>query len=271
MPELPGDLGAERMPLELPVQGKTIAGKALDILGAYLRAAITHYAGEAWAHVAPREPIVRNVFTHDPEQYNFKASDLPALYLFAQRSARDPEQTAEDYRLHADIIRCFWVLPPTKHVDQQARRVPIVNYIGQLIDELLYRGRDASYVIDGDTDATAADEGSVVLRHAGLTRMTSKGWAVGQIAIAVPGNQERFVYPLLDVTMEVERRLFADYASSGLIGPARLELDLLVDDYHFSKDLFIGPFSTAFNSAFEGGYEGQDAFDSAFSSAFGQS
>lgn len=255
MPELPGDLGGERMPLAVPAAGATIAGKALDILLAYLKAGFTYYAGTAWASIAPGEPIVKKTFPHDPEQYNFSQNDLPALYLFPQRSAKEPEQLAEDWRVHTDVLRCFWVLPPARSVDFQAQRAPIINYLGQLIDELLWRGRDASYVIAGDADLTAAFEGSVVLRHAGLKRMRSTGWAVGQIAIRVPGTQESAPYPLLDCTLEVERRLVPDYTAepTPFAAPARLDLEVVHPDgtLILSEALILGAFSDAFSDAFD--------------------
>lgn len=129
------------------------------------------------------------MFRHDPEQYNFKVNDLPALYLFRTGSARKPEQIAEHLRVHADIARIFWVLP-TADQFKQADRALALSFVGNLIDSGLRRGRDPSYIVEGDADTTAATEGSVVLRHAGLMGIEPTEWRSGRVAIASPGHMK---------------------------------------------------------------------------------
>jgi hypothetical protein len=68
---------------------------------AYIRALFNAYASTAWHSVAPGEPIVRNAFTHDPEEYDFAETHLPALYLFRTGSARNSEDIAADIRISA--------------------------------------------------------------------------------------------------------------------------------------------------------------------------
>src|SRR3954464_8415418 len=124
-------LGGLSVPLA-PAATKTdtIADPALDVVIAYFKAILMAYADAAWKSVAPGEPIVRRTFTHDPEEYEFVETDLPALYLFRTGSNKNAEDQAEDIREHTDGVRLFWIMPPASQ-DKQRRRAPIVAALGK--------------------------------------------------------------------------------------------------------------------------------------------
>jgi hypothetical protein len=155
------------------------------VVGAYLRAVLTRYAGAAWAKALPGvdNGIVKNLFTHDPEQYDFKAGDLPALYIFRSSSTKDPEQLTADWRVNTDKVSVFWILPPRTGVGTMPAIARAIPFVAHLIDSAIRRGRDPSYVIDGDPDAQATREGSVVIRHAGLMKLEGGQWRAGMVAI----------------------------------------------------------------------------------------
>lgn len=155
------------------------------MLGGYLAAVIRRYAGDAWATLLPGADgqIVKNVFTHDPEQYDFKANDLPALYLFRAGSAKDPENLTADWRVTTDKVSIFWILPPREGVSVMPAIARAVPFVAKLIDSALRRGRDPSYIVEGDTDPQAPRYGSVVIRAAGLMQMNGGQWKSGLVAI----------------------------------------------------------------------------------------
>lgn len=191
------DVGAARLPLAPGPTGEPFPDIALDILAQFLANVLTRYGGAAWEAVAPGEPIVRNYFTHDPEQYDFKLGDLPALYIFRTGSAKDPEQITADLRTNTDKVMVQWVLPPTDQLKQPGR-ARAMALIAHWIDSSLRRGRDPSFVVEGDPDPTAAVHGSVVIRHAGLMRIDGGKWHAGQIAIRkFGGSNEREVFPAM--------------------------------------------------------------------------
>lgn len=172
------------------------------MVGAYLQAFIRRYAGQAWAAISPGvdSDVVKYVFTHDPEQHDFKANDLPALYLFRTGSAKDPENTTEDWRVTADTVKVFWVLPPTADLKQGARSRAI-GQVAKIIDYALRKGRDPSYVVEGDVDPQATLEGSVVIRHAGLMKLEATRWTSGRVAIARLPRQEQTTHNLYDALL----------------------------------------------------------------------
>lgn len=155
------------------------------MIGAYLQAFIRRYAGQAWAACVPGvdSDICKRVYTHDPQNYDFHDGDLPSLYLFRQGSAEDPQNTTEDYRVEVDLVPIFWVLPPTTQIGKQPARSRAISQVAKLIGTAFRRGRDPSYIIEGDPDPQAATEGSVVIRHAGAMRIDCGRWRSGTIAI----------------------------------------------------------------------------------------
>lgn len=158
------------------------------MIGAYLQAFLRRYAGAAWKAAAPGSlDIVQGVYTHDPEQYFFKVEHLPALYLFRTDGAPTAEQITADVRYEEDTVRVFWVLPPADQLKQPGR-ARAISRVGRFIKQALLRGQDPSFVIDGDTDPQAATWGSVVIRHAGLTKLDAGKWRTGRLAIRPPGN-----------------------------------------------------------------------------------
>jgi len=202
-------IGARTLPLVgVTNQIDTITDRPLDIVLAYIRALFNTYAAAAWNTVAKGEPIVRRYFTHDPEQYDFAETHLPALYIFRTGSARNSEDIAADIRIAPDSVRLFWILPPAPQVPM-GRRAPIIAALGKLIDLKIKRTRDPSFVLASDPDPTKVAEGTVVMRAAGLHDLKFLQWKPTQIALKVGAGESasRRVYQALDVKLEIEEQL----------------------------------------------------------------
>jgi hypothetical protein len=99
-------IGGLKLPLTATLRDPECPGDpALAILGRYLQAVLTAHLGAGWAAVAPNEPIVRNVFFHDPQRCDYSDNKTPALYLFREGSERKYERQSEDYSVHFDNVR----------------------------------------------------------------------------------------------------------------------------------------------------------------------
>jgi hypothetical protein len=210
-------IGLNPVPLVAPaVRTATVCDPAIDIVRDYIRAIFNTYAATAWRSVAPpTEPIVKRAFSHDPQEYDFNEDDLPALYLFRTGSAKNAESVASDIRVHADSVRMFWVLPPAPQ-EQQARRVPIIQALGKLVDLKIERVRDPAYVLASDPDTTKTEQGTVVIRAAGLNWLRFLQWQTIALALKVGmtpqgGAQERKVYQALECKLEFEEQATQRY------------------------------------------------------------
>ena len=201
-------IGGRTLPLAVPNSGETIADRPLDLVLAYIRALFNAYASAAWHSVAPGEPIVRKAFTHDPDEYNFAETDLPALYLFRTGSARNSEDIATSIRIAPDNVKLFWVLPYVEQV-KQTKRVPFISALGKLIDLKIKRTRDPCFVLASDPDPSKTAEGTVVMRAAGLQELKFLQWKKTQLLIKVGAGESanRRAYAALECSIEFTEQL----------------------------------------------------------------
>jgi len=250
-----GRLGNVPLPVPLAATKSPFPAPELDAIGSYLTAYLRAYVGARWKQVAPGADsnIVKAFHTHDPEQYDFNADHLPALYIFGTGSEREPERTAEDWRVHTNGIRVLWILP---NVDQfqQAARSRALAFVADTIDHALELGRDPCWVVEDDPDPTALEQGSVLLRHAGLKSLHAGRWTPGRTLIrpwspkldAVEGDLfdslttklvfERVSEPLLGVNPAHPE--FGEFGGASLGAPASLSLAVSVEGLTLSEATF---------------------------------
>ena len=255
MTTLGSTIGGLAVPLVPPISPlATLEDPALDVVVGYISAVVTAYAGAAWRAVAPGEPLLRKVFTHDPEDYEFSEGDLPALYAFRTGSAKPTEDQAEDYRIATDAVRVFWVMPRTGQ-EQQRRRAPFIQALGKLIDLAFDRGRDPVYVRGDDPDPTKAAQGTVLLRAAGLQWLRTTAWTKTNLAIKSAPTLPSNVYQALDLKLEFEEQEVQGYDDLASIPNLDLTVAIAPGDgtspLPFSQLTSIGAFSSGFSSGFD--------------------
>jgi hypothetical protein len=245
------NVGAAVVPLAVPAAGVPVGDPGLGVLLRYLQAYLTAYAGAAWTAVAPGEPLVRSVFAHDPEQHVFSDNHLPALYAFRAKSAKKPEQIAEDWRVNYDNVKIFWVLPPCAQ-EREALRDPIIPKLAALIDRALRLGGDPSFVDAGDTDPYAVNNGTVFLRRAGWLKAERGDWSATNLAITPysPGDGSRIVRRALETMVEVSERI-EELAESWGQAPSQLTVSVTVAGLEVAADSELGPFNDDFSDDFE--------------------
>jgi hypothetical protein len=236
-------VGGLKLPLTATLRDPECPGDpALAILGRYLQAVLTAHLGAGWAAIAPKEPIVRNVFFHDPQRGDYSDNKTPALYLFREGSERKYERQSEDYSVHFDNVRVFWVFAATDQF-KQAKRESFAHLVGKVIEQACRVGRDPSFQIEGDPDPSAPDEGAVLLRHTGFSSVTPDRWMLGRIGIEIGaqgGKRELLSRPVVDTKIAVEERveqrfgIDPDNPSAGygapFVGPSQIQGEFTVDD-----------------------------------------
>jgi hypothetical protein len=198
--------GSLPFPIAAPGDGETASDHALDVLLAYLKAFLNHYGATAWQSIykANKDPgnlPVVGTFAHDPEYDNFNERDLPAIFLF-RNGGQVAEDIAEDIRTTHSSLTMWWVFPADKAQDRRARQRPFLNGIAKLVDQAFRKERDPAYVIVGDTEPTAAIEGSVVLVHAGIERLFVGAPQIGEVRI--PKGNDVGMYPRVQIILDID-------------------------------------------------------------------
>lgn len=183
----------------------------LDVLGAYLMAAVNADTKALWAHVhaaitpphAEPLPIVK-VFTHDPDEGNFRSNALPALFLWRQGFPRNVAWT-QDLDKSTSTIALLWVPPLAKDEHRRIRQA-FRNAVAKAITKAMRNDRHPAYVKEGDTDPLAADYGTFILPALGATRIDFVDAKPFDLQVEARGGRAE-PYDALLCTIEVEETL----------------------------------------------------------------
>ena len=123
---------------------------------------LTAECGAAWLAIAPGETLIRKVHNHDPQQEDFTAEELPALFCW--RADPKPQHFEDEHYGDESTIDLLWVFPPTASLTQSKRR-SIALGLSRALHKALgpLNGRHPAWVVAGDTDPFAARYGSSLL------------------------------------------------------------------------------------------------------------
>lgn len=187
----------------------TTTDGALDYFGAYLQAYLNSYTPIAFHSAFPGVQPVATVYTHDPRKFAFNERDLPALYLFREKSLERPTDIGQDYRINYDNVVLLWVFPTVSRGPQETARVryPWASGLVKAIDHAIERMRDPCYVAPGDTDPTAPLQGSLVFLLAKVDGFRVMKWERAQIEIDTGRPGERRHYDAIAIGCEMQERL----------------------------------------------------------------
>lgn len=159
-------LGLATIPIAAPAAATDVVGDMLlQRLGAFLQAAINANGNTAWRtrHGGASANVVEYVFYHNPDRL-FDERRLPALYLW--RSSFSRSRDADLVLKQTSRITIYWFEEPA----QEARdivRAPFEASVYSIMQQVLFRERDPSWVATGDTEAMAATRGSFLPTHLG--------------------------------------------------------------------------------------------------------
>lgn len=204
---------------------KAVGDNLLGYLGSFLQAIIAAGAGDLWQSVQPGKPIIRNVFTNDPDE-DFVESGLPALYVFRPpKETREVmesfDQIADDYLVQKGRVVAIWIFDPLP-IEQQRQRGNIIDAVRKAVSRAIHIGRDPSWIVPGDTDpASPTYDSKAALFGSGL--LPYSGASVIELRNAAPGKFNRKMalpapirhYFQLRMSFEVEEFLDRDLDLNG--------------------------------------------------------
>lgn len=199
--------GSLTLPAPAPASGKAVADPLLDVLLAFFSACLTDSLTTAWQARCPGQPIVRASFALNPNEHGISSNDFPALY--AWRSKFGPtKRAASDWYLRQSTISLMWVPEPSA-TERMATREPIINGIDAAISDALESvGRTPGWVVSGDTDPRAADEGSSLWAHTRLHQIELASTQWGTLTVETKNqNVSPFVRVVLMTVDLIERKL----------------------------------------------------------------
>lgn len=165
-------LGLLPLPMTTPAAGSAVGDPLLDVTLAFLKAVINAKTKLGWKAVCayPTKPTteplpVSFVFPHCPTNESFTTGRLPALFAWRAPDHAAKTTQTQDWLLRQSTINLLWV-PPRATQEQARIREPFKNAVSAAIDWAFVRGRDPSWVVDGDTYYDAQDYGSVWVHEA---------------------------------------------------------------------------------------------------------
>jgi hypothetical protein len=192
-------VGALLMPAPPPPFGPVAPGDvtpvidpALETLGAFFRAMIEHYCGDAWASIAPGEPIVRKLsIGHDPEEFDFQDGDTPLLALWRE-SEGTPHRLTDGNAQGTSTVHVLWVMAPA---DEQklAARSPFFNLVNKAMLLALANERDPCWIKAGrESNPVDRTYGSYVWGYAGIDGWDYAGLRRVPIKVPIGGQHQDF-------------------------------------------------------------------------------
>jgi hypothetical protein len=233
------EFGAVELPIPVPVDTEPVTDPGIAIFGAYLKAMLVFYAGDAWAVRAPSEPLVKTLLFCDPEEAEFIETDLPALYLWRQEI--DTVYLAEQHTANRSKISALWVPPPKLSGYRWAERAPIISGIAKAFTAALDLDRHPAWVLAGDPDPLAATLGSVWLRMTGFVNAFVEK-VLRRPVVAELGEGKRVQYAAFGISLRAEEHLDFDPRFIPAVYPSALDVSVVTPDYELLLQEAIAPF-----------------------------
>ena len=196
-----------------PGQGKPV-DRVLDCFGSFLKAVLIANVGEMWQAVAPGlAPVVKGVFTADPEDVLLNDSQLPALFVW-EPELGNHQQIADDWWTTDRTIVVLWMFEPGDIVKRESR-MRVQNAITSTIHHELAMGRNPVWVDDTDTDESACTRGSVLVRRCGLVTLPKPQRSQRVPITLTRENSEPVTYRAFRTAVLVTQRYRRDPAAHG--------------------------------------------------------
>lgn len=186
---------------------------ALSILGQFFRAMLEFYAGEAWANIAPGEPVVRKLSVgFDPEHLDFQDGDTPLLALWRDKDGA-PTRFDDGNVQSATTIHVLWVAAPADEQKLAARSPFFVAF--QNVMKLAFQNeRDPCFIARGEeSNVISRTYGSYVWGLAGID-----GWhytSTERVPVMVPTGGQREDFPAYLSTWTILESTSTDPAAFG--------------------------------------------------------
>lgn len=206
-------------------------------LGSYLKAALTAQLIDKWQQIAPGKDLVRSVFTADPAEVLFNESALPALFAWRPISEHSTEKIADDFHVAVSTVRVFWLQAHDTSAKRE-RRMQFAGLLSKASHSALIEGRHPDWVVTGDTDATAATRGSLLMKWCGLIRPPEVRSETLLVTMQLDGG-EAVTYQAVILSVKCTERLRRSVTDrSGRNPTVAAKVDIIVDqDGHTVESL----------------------------------
>lgn len=206
----------------------------LQLLVEFLQASLNADLKDLWASIHPAvvspfgEPVpVCFAFTHDPDEASFSENQLPAIYVWRAEEPRHVDW-AQDYTKAISNVTVLWIPP---HAQQEHRRIrqPFRNAFAKALHKNLYWGRNPAWIVPGDTEAKAADYGSLFINHAQVTQYWLRGVQPFKLPVEHYDSKVIDHYECIQATIEVWETLRVDTTDMAAISDVRGTISLAKD------------------------------------------
>jgi hypothetical protein len=210
--------GGLKVPIQLPTEDGLGAGKpvdpVLDCFGAFLKAVLIKNVGAMWEAAAPAlAPVVRKVFTADPEDVLLNESYLPALFVW-DADISTHQQIADDWWTTDRTIVVLWMFEPGA-ITHRENRMRVQIAVTSTIHHELATGRNPAWVDPTDTDPKSAYRGSVLTKRCGIISLPKPQHSQRVPITITRENSESVTYRGFRTPVIVTQRYRRDPAARG--------------------------------------------------------
>lgn len=205
-------MGDQWGPIQIPLvegeAGDAVGDPALTTLLAFLQAFLNANTSKVWnaIGVSPNQPCVKTTRAWNPSDTHgdhrgvgFNTADLPALYAF--RNGGKFERIAEDWLEDESELKLLWVFPIAMQATQRVRQ-SFANVVAKFIVRAIEKGRTPTWIVKGDKDPRASDEGSSLYTHLDAVRIRLDRWAPARVQ--VEGDTQKLSYASAEFTLTLE-------------------------------------------------------------------
>ena len=163
-------------------------------------------------------PIIKSqlsLFAHNPSDWAFNESYLPALFLWRDDNIGGKfEHEADDWEVETSTWTMLWALPLGDQFRQKDRS-QFANQFVKAVVTGIERGFTPSWVQPGDSNPKSSAYGSYLGQYLNVVRFRALSWKRSKIRIElsnVPKNTAESIktYPAIEMKFECRERLTPD-------------------------------------------------------------
>lgn len=232
---MPDTYGPLEIPVPEPEGTDAVSDPLIDVTLSFFKAVLNANAGAAWRVVAPGEPVVRCTFAHDPEELDFNAKQLPALFLWRDEGKDFNNLQTSDGNFHTSILKGLWVFAPRPQTIQKSRR-PILNAIQTILHRAIEQNRDPAWVVQGDTDPRAATIGSNFYAFAKYFSFRLEHVKKAHIQVDYDDGGKAKMWPAVELSIKVIEELGQDLSGLPVTEDTRVDIRLRTSDGNANHD-----------------------------------
>jgi hypothetical protein len=157
----------------------------------------------------------KSLFAHNPSDWSFNESYLPALFLWRDDNIGGKfEREADDWEIETSTWTMLWALPLGDQFRQKDRSQFANQFVKSVVDGI-ERGFTPSWIQPGDSNPDSNFYGSYLGQYLNMVRFRALSWKRSKIRITlanVAKNTAESIkeYPAIEMRFEARERLKPD-------------------------------------------------------------